>query len=404
MNRSERPDVQAVSLAASATVVATGGHRPTAESTAVEQAPLRSEEKLRLALEATRLGIFDYDLVTGEIQCSDECRRIFGIGPEEVTTQERCLAAVHPEDRARMRETVNRALDPSSFSLYEIDLRSVWPDGTVRWVASRGKAVFSEGGSERKALRFVGTVLDITARMAREIERDELVTRLAAEVKARDDFVAVLSHDLGDPIGTIALGAGVLARQLPDDAAGMRKRLDTIRSEAERAGRMIEALLHEIALQRGTVTLSLDPQDPRALVSEVIATFEEGVHERRLQLTSEVRDGVCAVRCDRDYVLRVFENLLGNAKKFTPEGGWIAVRAEPAPMAVKFSICDSGAGIPKEDLSRVFQRGFRGAQRSAGLGMGLAIAKGIVEAHGGRIGVESEVGKGSAFWFTLPTT
>lgn len=372
-------------------------------STAAEQALSRSEEKLRLALEATRLGTFDCDLLTGEIQCSDECRRILGIGPEEATTRERCLAAVHSEDRPRAREAVDRALDPSASRPYEIDLRSVWRDGTVHWVASRGKVVFSGGGTERKPLRLIGTVLDITAPKARELERERLVERLAAEVKARDDFVAVLSHDLGDPIGTIALGASVLARQLSHEAAGVKKRLETIRSEAERAGRMIEALLQEIALERGTISLSLETQDARVLVAEVVATFEEGVQERGLTLTSDVHDGVRSVRCDRDYVLRVFENLLGNAKKFTPEGGWIAVRAEPASTAVKFSVSDSGSGISREDLPRVFQRGFRGAQRPAGLGMGLAIAKGIVEAHGGRIGVDSEVGKGAAFWFTLPT-
>lgn len=232
----------------------------------------------------------------------------------------------------------------------------------------------------------------------------EATRRLAAAVRARDEFVAVLTHDLGDPISAIVLGASVTLRQLPDGSGAMKKRLETIRSEAERAGRMIDELLQEIALERGAAALSLDQHDPRVLLAEVLTTFEAGVHERGLLLTSEVGDGVRAVRCDRDYVLRVFENLLGNAKKFTPEGGWIALHVEPAgTAAVKFSVRDNGPGIAPDDLPRVFQKGFRGVRSMAGLGMGLAIAKSIVEAHGGRIGVDSEVGKGSAFWFTLPT-
>lgn len=375
----------------------------TARSTSAERAHQRSEEPLRLALEATGLGTWDCDLLAGQVHYSEETRRIFGIGQDEPTTNERCVAAVHPEDRTRTHEAVRRALDPSSPRSYEIDVRALWPDGTVRWVACRGRVIFSNAGSMCRPVRFIGTALDITTSKTAELEREQFVERLAVALRARDEFVAVVSHDLGDPISTIALGASILARQLPDSAVVFKKRLETIRGEAERAGRMIEDLLQEMAFERGTATLSLDPQDPRVLVSEVIATFEAGVHERGLLLTADVSEGVSTVRCDRDYVLRVFENLLGNAKKFTPEGGWIAVHAEPAgQMAVKFSVRDSGAGIPKEDLPRVFQKGFRGVQRSAGLGMGLAIAKEIVEAHGGRIGVDSEVGKGSAFWFTLP--
>jgi signal transduction histidine kinase len=108
------------------------------------------------------------------------------------------------------------------------------------------------------------------------------------------------------------------------------------------------------------------------------------------------------VSCDHDAVLRVFGNLVGNAQKFTPPGGSITIGAELAGDAVKFSVSDTGPGIPAQDVSRLFQRGFRGERRGVGLGLGLAIARGIVKAHGGEIGVESEPGKGASFWFTLP--
>jgi PAS domain S-box-containing protein len=372
---------------------------------AVERALERSEEQLRLAVEATQLGTWDCDLVTGAVHYSQACRRVFGIGPEEETTVERCREAVHPEDRVRTHDTVQRALNPSSGGAYSIDLRAVSPDGTVRWVASRGKAIFSDKGGVPKPVRFIGTALDVTASKQAELERERLVQELARSVRARDEFVVLVSHDLRNPLNTIALAAGALEHELTDCPAGARTRLRMILRQAERAGRMIEELLEEVALERGSAAFKLKAHEPGTLVADVLAAFEADMRERHLRLSGCVHVGLGAVRCDRDYVLRVFENLLGNAERFTPEGGAIEVLAHAAgPAAVRFAVCDSGVGIAGDQLPQVFERGYRGSDVSPGLGVGLAIAKGIVEAHGGQIGVESEVGKGSSFWFTLPTT
>jgi signal transduction histidine kinase len=166
---------------------------------------------------------------------------------------------------------------------------------------------------------------------------------------------------------------------------------------------MIEDLLAEIALEGGKVSFSMQAHDPRSLVSEVFESFQPGAQARQITLEQEVSEGLGPVLCDRDYVIRAFGNLVGNGEKFTPGGGTIVLRAEPVERAVKFSVTDTGVGISPEDRSRLFERGFRGVGGQPGLGLGLAIAKSIVEAHGGRVGVESEVGKGSTFWFTLPS-
>lgn len=252
--------------------------------------------------------------------------------------------------------------------------------------------------------------LDLLARHAADLiehrQREETLLatqrRLTDANRQKDDFIAVLSHDLRNPIGAITLGANLLLQQLPAHQQRLRKRADSIRTAAERAARMIEDLLQEVALKEGQVKLSKEGHEPGAIITEVFESFQPGVHERGITLKHEVSEGLQSVLCDRDYLLRAFGNLVANAKKFTPPGGTVTLRGEPAEGAVKFSVSDTGVGIPPENLARIFVRGFRGGGGEAGLGLGLAIAKGIVEAHGGRMGVQSEVGKGSTFWFTLP--
>jgi signal transduction histidine kinase len=272
----------------------------------------------------------------------------------------------------------------------------------VTHIGSKTAVDFSE--QDKLALRMMAarTTALIVQHDARE-ERERLIQQLARAVRARDEFVAVLSHDLRNPISGIAMAAHLLLRQLPQDAARFRKSAESIRTAAERAGQMIEDLLAEIALEGGKVSFSMQAHDPRSLVSEVFESFQPGAQARQITLEQEVSEGLGPVLCDRDYVIRAFGNLVGNGEKFTPGGGTIVLRAEPVERAVKFSVTDTGVGISPEDRSRLFERGFRGVGGQPGLGLGLAIAKSIVEAHGGRVGVESEVGKGSTFWFTLPS-
>ncbi len=373
----------------------------TAGFTSAERALERSEEVLRAAIEATGLGTWDWDLASNELHLSDLGRKAFGLGESEPVSYARLLALIHPEDRGSVDQAVRGAQDPSSAGAYDVEFRVLGSDGALRWLHSRGRVRFKTTDRAQEARRFIGTVSDITARKGAEQERERLLHELSQAVGARDDFVAVLSHDLRNPINTIYVGSSILISQLPSAMVGQRKHADTIHRAAQRAAGMIDDLLQEITLEAGALALSLEPHDPRAILDEVCAMFGPGAGERQLSLTAEVSGDPKPVLCDRDYVFRVFGNLVGNAKKFTPAGGAIWIRTEPAREAVRFSVSDNGPGIPAEQLSRLFQRGFRG-QRLGGLGLGLAIAKGIVEAHGGEVGVESVVGTGTTFWFTIP--
>ena len=375
----------------------------TEHATRAEVALRVNEERLRLAIEAGDLGTWDWNLATNEMTWSDRLSAMFGLPPNTVLSFDRGIEAVHPEDREEVARRIRAALDPDGKGEYVNVFRAVWPDGTIRWLLARGRVSFMEVAGARRAMRFPGTIIDITARKTAEDERERLVHDLDLAVKARDDFVAVLSHDLRNPIGAIAMGASLLARQLPDGMDAQRKRADALRRQAELAGRMIDELLEEIALERGAVPFSTEPIDVRDLAADVRDMFHSLAEERGISLTVDCCGGLDRpVRANRDYVLRAIGNIVGNAGKFTPPGGAIAIRFEPEGDALKISVTDTGPGIPAEQLDRVFERGYRAGQPGSGLGLGLAIVKGIAEAHGGTTAVESEMGKGTTFWFTLP--
>ena len=369
--------------------------------TTAERALQRSEDTLRFTAEATGLGTWDWDLTADVLVFSDRCRSIFGMTPTEQVSYKRFLELLHPEDRDRTDEVVRRALVSAS-GIYETEYRVPLPDGSERWVAARGRVIFAGTGADRIPRRFIGTALDITPRKKTEEERERLVRDLAVAVKARDEFVAVLSHDLRTPLSSVTLGTGLLLKQLPVEMEGARSRAGAIQRAGATAQRMIEYLLQEVALQEGELRLSVEAHEPSALLTEVVGMSEPDAEAHNLSLTFEVLGDAKPVRCDRDSVLRIFGNLIGNAERFSPAGGTITIRAEPLRHAVRFSVSDRGPGIAPEKVPHLFERGFRAGGRDLGLGLGLAIAKGIVDAHGGAIGVDTELGKGSTFWFTLP--
>ncbi len=220
--------------------------------------------------------------------------------------------------------------------------------------------------------------------------------------RAREEVLGVVAHDLRNPLGV----AGSVLQMLAEaDVTGAAK--DKLLASGTRAvrqmNRLIGDLLDVIRMESGR--LSLETETVSA--SSTMAQAEEGVRHlaaaRRIAITIEPCDAGLRVRGDRGRLAQVFGNLLGNAIKFTPEGGTITVRARRDGAAVLFEIADTGPGVAPENLAHLFDR-FWQANRTdhRGVGLGLPITKGIVEAHGGRIWVESELGKGSHFYFTIP--
>ncbi|HSU15642.1 PAS domain S-box protein [Longimicrobium sp.] len=246
---------------------------------------------------------------------------------------------------------------------------------------------------------------ELASRAALAVENTRLYGAAQSAIRAREDVLHVVSHDLGNSLSAIIINTTVLLRTLPEEEANedLRKRIASIRDLARRMQRLRQDLLDVASIETGQLAIEWDLWDPAGLAAEALESFAGLAGEKGLRLESEVAPGLPQLEGDRERIMQVLANLLGNAVKFTPQGGRVGLRVTAGGDEVRFDVSDTGPGIPAEHLDRVFDRFWkvRSANRQ-GAGLGLAIAKGIVEAHDGRIWVESEAGRGSTFSFTLP--
>ncbi len=225
-------------------------------------------------------------------------------------------------------------------------------------------------------------------------------------VRVREQVLAIVSHDLRNPLGTILLTTAVLAkRTVPEERRrGLPLALGRIKRAADRMQRLIEDLLDYASIETGRLAISCELHDPGGIVDETLASFENTAQESHLLLTAEVEPHLPRISCDRDRILQVFSNLIGNAAKVTAAGGHITLRVEARENELLFSVADDGPGIGEDDLKHLFERYWRGDEvQYKGTGLGLAIAAGIVAAHGGRIWAQSRLGQGATFHFSVPT-
>ncbi len=232
-----------------------------------------------------------------------------------------------------------------------------------------------------------------------------LLYRKAQEAaRAREEIVAIVSHDLKNPLNAILMSAGLL-RRAPDDPDRVRRSAESIERSVERMRSLVNGLLDLARLEGGHLPLDLQPVDVGDLVREALGAIRPLAQAKRLRIEEEVAAGAGATaRCDRERVLQVLSNLIGNAIQFCREGGRVRVAVARSGPDVQVRISDEGPGIALEEQRHVFERFWKSRASGQGTGLGLSIAKGIVEAHGGRIWVESTPGQGATFAFTLPAT
>jgi chemotaxis family two-component system sensor kinase Cph1 len=242
-------------------------------------------------------------------------------------------------------------------------------------------------------------------RDAVEIDLERQVVREQNAVRARDDLVAVVSHDLRNPLGVIQMQAAVLLKTVGSGSEELSRRIQTSADHIQRAVRHMNTLIRDLLdlakLEAGRFTLQCTGCQIDALVEESLLILRPLAEVKHITLTTDLHGD--RVNADRDRIFQVLSNLVGNAIKFTPERGRILVRAETVNAQVRVTVTDTGPGIPPEQLANIFDRYWQ-ARRSdqEGSGLGLFIAKGIIEAHGGRIWAEAHSGTGATFKFLLP--
>jgi two-component system phosphate regulon sensor histidine kinase PhoR len=232
------------------------------------------------------------------------------------------------------------------------------------------------------------------------------ISELRRLERVRRDFVANVSHEFRTPLTAIQGFAETLLSGALEDAQNNRRFLEIIREHAVRLGRLTEDLLKLSQIEGRKMEMEFRPVDLRPLVESCLETARLEAAPKNLALRAEFAEGTPKVRGDARWLRDVLQNLLDNAVRYTPAGGRVTVRTAAREGAVEISVEDTGIGIPQAEQERIFERFYRvDAARSrevGGTGLGLSIAKHLVEAHGGRIEVESEVGKGSTFRVLMP--
>jgi PAS domain S-box-containing protein len=364
-----------------------------------------SEERFRLASEAVQATIYDLDLKSGVVNRTRGLQKLLGFLPEEAEpVMEWWESRIHPEDRDRTRERYLAAFAEGPG--FNLEYRIRHQNGRYIWISDSGLIVRD---AEGRARRLVGSTIDITDRKQVEEGRKELLEReKAAGAEAqranrmKDEFLATLSHELRTPLQSI-LGWLWVART---GGPAIQEAVETAERNARLLSQLIDDLLDVSRIISGKLKLDLQAVDLRTTIAAALDVVRPAAEARKIAIQLSLDHEVSMVSGDANRLQQVVWNLLSNAVKFTPEGGTVEVRLERSESHAKIKVRDTGKGITADFLPYIFDR-FRQADSStsrnfAGLGLGLAIVRHLVELHGGTVQAESEgEGKGATFTVTL---
>jgi PAS domain S-box-containing protein len=342
-----------------------------------------AESRLRLAVDSAKLGTWYVDLSSRELKTSARLKEIFGFYQTDEVTLAAATGQILEEYRADVIQAIEHAMSDAASYDIEYPLKS-FRDGTIRWVRATGKLYENESGKGN----FSGIVQDITQRKTEE--------------QRKDDFLSIASHELKTPVTSLKGAIQLLDRKKNDLGNPVVPRLITQANiSVEKITYLIDDLLNTTRTNQGQLHLNYSE-------FTIVEMLEKCCHHIRIGGKHELilqGDRSLIMWADELRIDQVVVNLVNNAVKYSPNQREIYLIIEDLGDWVKVSVKDNGPGISKDKLGHLFDRYYRvdysGVQYS-GLGLGLYISAEIVKKHNGRIGVESEIGKGSTFWFTVP--
>lgn len=378
----------------------------------ISQAGLRdSEEHLRLATDAAEVGMWDVDVVSDTLFWPARVKAMFGISPDVPVSMLDFYAGLFADDRGPTNAAFAAAMDPGQRSLYDVEYRTVGKeDGVIRWVAAKGRALFDESG---RCIRVLGTAIDITQRKATETSLRESEARLQIAIEAlkeadrnKDKFLATLGHELRNPLSALRNSLALLNRAR-DNAAIRDKAGQIMKRQLDQLVRIADDLLDVSRIGLGKVNLRREAVALHSILAQAVESCASLTERAGQRLEVSLPDAPAMVHGDAARLVQLFGNLIGNASKFTPEGGSIDVIARVEGSSVITSVKDSGIGLPSDKLLRIFEP-FTQLESpllhaNTGLGIGLALSKQLVELHSGTIEARSAgLGQGSEFVVTIP--
>jgi two-component system sensor kinase FixL len=357
------------------------------------------EERFSLAAESANLAFWSIDFERKKSWMSNKGRAIFNFTPDEPLSRELFLSRVHPEDRDAVDDAIEQARAESR--TFEIEYRLLRPDGDTRWLISRGRYVSNDRG---KARELIGAAIDITAQVKADIQlrlqREEMARM--SRVSSMGELTASLAHELNQPLSAIASNAAAgrrfLAQGSPETGI-IEELLADVASDARRAGDIIQGI-HQFVRKGEELRCAVNLN---GIVREVVRLLHSDLVGRGTSVELDLAPGLLPVDGDPVQLKQVFLNLLMNSLEAmhltAADKRRIIVTTRPGENSIMGSVRDYGAGLPKDDVEKIFAHFY--STKASGMGMGLTIVRSIVESHGGELTAENAE-EGARFIFSLP--
>jgi PAS domain S-box-containing protein len=371
------------------------------------EAVKESNEQLASALRATQDGMWDWNIETNDIWYSPRWLQMFGYSTGEISANAYAWEhLLHPEDAKRVRKTIDAALRGQAE--FKIEFRLMHKDGHYLDIYTRGEPIRRIPGGP--ITRVVGTYFDLTER--KQFERElqklyqnemELRQKLENEIWKRVNFTNILVHELKNPLTPVVTSSEILVRHLQE---GVQLRLaKNIYNGATELDQRVDELLELARIEVGTLKLKPQSVDVINLIQKTINLMIPQALTKEQNVSSHLPKALPVIKADASRIKQVLMNLIGNALKHTPAGSEIIISAGKRKNNIIVTVSDNGLGISEEALKHIFEPYFQNGNKRdhiSGLGLGLPIAKSIIELHSGRIWVKSKVGEGTSFSFSLP--
>ena len=365
-------------------------------------------EQLLYAAESAEIGLWSWDLMENTVYSTPKCNEFFETNPYELLIYDAFVRTIHPEDRVRVETVLQNS--QSSGTEFNEQFRVVYSDGKTEWISARGKTFLDKEGEPQKMM---GVVRKITKQKSAEADLSRVYDR---EKKARDEaedanrakdfFLAFVSHELRSPLNAILGWSKILLTKKVDEET-QKSALETIERSARAQAQLINDLVDSARIASGKLRLEFHPVNLYELLKTIFHSQKPVSESKNLDLQFNFDSEEIPIFADAGRLQQVFNNLISNALKYTPEGGIILISAETTKDFAKVTVKDTGQGIGPDALPNIFRQFSQGdeanLQDKGGLGLGLSIVKILVEKHNGTVQADSDGdGQGASFIVTLP--
>jgi PAS domain S-box-containing protein len=366
---------------------------------------VRHKDELEFILHAGGLGAWRVELPGRALSCSATCKLNFGLRPDEELSYARLASIIHPDDVGPWERAVEAAIRGAG--TFDVEYRVTTPAGELRWIHAHGRAAMNAEGTPT---HLAGVTQNITDRKAAARALEEQAALLREADRRKDEFVAMLAHELRNPLASVS-SAITLIKEAPEDAENRTWAVSVIERQNRQLARLVDDLLDVSRITRGKIELRRELLDAAKCIESACDAVAPLIAERNHTLLAEIPPGELWLQADPTRLEQIVGNLLANAAKYSEPHGqiWLnAHREGPAGGAeIVIVVRDAGIGIPPERIGEMFDLFAQGertiARSEGGLGIGLTVVKGLCELHGGSITAHSDgAGQGSTFTVRLP--